>query len=314
MNRRVFLSSVLSAASATIAPRWARSAETPRSDVPIATLSEWADRIRPLHDRLNAPGRSDWLAKHHEDGQTFKQYLVGRTRVRDRFSVIYIQPLGEFEGSQQRTLDLTAECMKLFFGLPVKVMTRVDLALLPDGARRVHPTWHVPQVLSTYILDKVLAPRRPDDAVAVLGLTTCDLWPGEGWNFVFGQASLSERVGVWSLFRNGDPNGAPSAFDKYLLRSLKTAVHETGHMLGIPHCIAYSCCMNGSNSLDESDRAPFEFCPECQAKIWWTCRTEPVSRWTALLAFAERNRLRGDAEFWRRTLAAFGAGHREAGK
>ena len=26
--------------------------------------------------------------------------------------------------------------------------------------------------------------------VAVLALTTSDLWPGEGWNFVFGQASL----------------------------------------------------------------------------------------------------------------------------
>ncbi len=39
----------------------------------------------------------------------------------------------------------------------------------------------------------------------MLALTTSDLWPGEGWNFVFGQASLSERVGVWSLHRLGNP-------------------------------------------------------------------------------------------------------------
>lgn len=31
--------------------------------------------------------------------------------------------------------------------------------------------------------------------MAVLGLAALDLWPGEGWNFVFGQANLTERRG-----------------------------------------------------------------------------------------------------------------------
>ena len=40
----------------------------------------------------------------------------------------------------------------------------------------------------------------------MLAITAFDLWPGPGWNFVFGQASLTERVGVWSMARNGDPD------------------------------------------------------------------------------------------------------------
>ena len=60
------------------------------------------------------------------------------------------------------------------------------------------------------------------------------------------------------------------------IRTAMTATHETGHMFGIRHCIAYQCGMNGSNHSDERDRQPLEFCPECQAKLWWTCGLDPL--------------------------------------
>ena len=101
----------------------------------------------------------------------------------------------------------------------------------------------------------MLKPKRPRDAVAVLALAALDLWPGEGWNFVFGQANLTERVGVWSLYRNGDPELGADAYTLCLRRTLKTATHETGHMLGIAHCTAYACGMNGSNSRG-GERSP----------------------------------------------------------
>ena len=115
---------------------------------------------------------------------------------------------------------------------------------------------------------------------------------------------MSERVGVWSLFRNGDSDGDEAETKLCLLRTLKTAVHETGHMLGIPHCIAYSCCMNGSNHRDESDKKTLEFCPECQAKIWWTCRVDPVKRYRGLIEFADENGLDAEADFWRELESA----------
>jgi archaemetzincin len=84
-----------------------------------------------------------------------------------------------------------------------------------------------------------------------------------------------------------------------LRRTVGLAVHETGHVFGMPHCIAYSCRMNGSNHLAESDRRPLEYCPECLPKIWWTCNMDPTMRCTRLLQFANEHRLDGDAKLWR---------------
>jgi archaemetzincin len=46
---------------------------------------------------------------------------------------------------------------------------------------------------------------------------------------------------VWSLARNGDPTESPEAFRIALLRAMKIAVHETGHMFSLEHCTAYRC-------------------------------------------------------------------------
>ncbi len=71
------------------------------------------------------------------------------------------------------------------------------------------------------MLDKVLRRRLPDDACVFLALTASDLWPGAGWNFVFGQALLRERVGVWSIYRNGDPTESDDAYRLCLRRTIK---------------------------------------------------------------------------------------------
>ena len=84
-----------------------------------------------------------------------------------------------------------------------------------------------------------------------------DLYPEPSWNFVFGQASLGERVGVYSFARYdpafyGEKRGED--YEKVLLwRSCKVLVHETAHMFGLRHCIYFKCVLNGSNHLKESD-------------------------------------------------------------
>jgi archaemetzincin len=150
------------------------------------------------------------------------------------------------------------------------------------------------------VLD-LLRQHRPEDALAVLALTTADLWPGAGWNFVFGQAALRDRVGVWSLYRQGDPH---ADFTTCLRRTLKTAIHETGHMLGIAHCITYECGMNGSNHRSEADARPMGFCPDCEMKVWWACRIDPASRYQRLAEFAEPRGLDRETQAWRAALAA----------
>ena len=191
-------------------------------------LSAAIDKLRPLHSTLAKPRPGDWLAEHKEPGQSFRRYLRGRpVTPRGKRRVIHIRPLGDFSVNQRRIIMLTAEFMGLFYSIPVKIGQDYPLSMIPSGARRVHPAWGVRQILTTHVLDHVLLPGLPDDAAAYLALTTSDLWPGKGWNFVFGQASLRDRVGVWSIYRNGDADAGEDEFRLCLSRTMKTAVHET---------------------------------------------------------------------------------------
>jgi len=273
--------------------------ESPKLDAIRAA----ANKIRPLHSKMGKPQSGDWLESHEESGQTFDQYLKSDpNRPGKTLTTIYIQPLGEFDQTQQRLIEQTADLLARFYGVPVKTLGKIGMDVIPANARRVHPTWGDKQILTTYVLYDLLKPRRPNDAVAVLALTTSDLWAGEGWNFVFGQADLRERVGVWSLYRNGDPHESDASYRRCLLRTLKTATHETGHMLGIQHCTAYECGMCGSNNRPESDRRPLAFCAECEPKVWWACGADPVKRYESLVEFADKHKLVDEARFWKASL------------
>ena len=274
-----------------------------------AKLAPAVEKLRPLHQRLGKPQAGDWRAGpgRLERGQTFGQYLACRpVTPRGRRNTLYIQPLGEFTKTQRKIVTLTADFMGPYFNTPVKVQEDLPLSIIPRQARRTHPSWGVKQILTTYVLDSVLKPRLPKDAAAYLALTPSDLWPGKGWNFVFGQASLRERVGVWSIYRNGDPDKDEASFRLCLLRTLKTATHETGHMFSMRHCIAYECNMCGSNHRVESDRRPLALCPECMAKVCWAARIDPLRRYAKLSAFCKANGLAAEAESYGKSIRALG--------
>jgi archaemetzincin len=269
-------------------------------------------KIKPLHTKMGPPRPGDWLSRHKEPGQTFNQYLTCRPvtprKPRDK---LYIQPLGEFKGKRREIIDKTADFMARYFNVEVKVKEALSLDIIPDKARRVHPEWRVRQILAGYVLDDVLKPRLPRDAAAYIAFTTSDLWPGRGWNFVFGMASLSERVGVWSIYRNGDPEAGDAAFRLCLLRTIKTATHETGHMFSMKHCTLYECNMCGSNHREESDRRPVFCCPECAAKVWWACRADPLERYRKLAEFFKANGFTAEEAFCQKSIKALGG---EAGE
>jgi pimeloyl-ACP methyl ester carboxylesterase len=155
------------------------------------TYLDVEQKLRPLADPLPPPRPGDWLAEHDEPGQTFDEYRDDRpVRRSDTLHTIYLCFVGDFSEAQRRVLDLTQDYLAIFFDCPVKVNRHVPLASIPPQARRTHPSWGDKQVLTGYILHELLEPERPADALAYLALTASDLWPGRGWNFVFGQAEL----------------------------------------------------------------------------------------------------------------------------
>jgi len=248
---------------------WGRSADE------LAPLRASIARLAPLHTKPGRPAPGEWLAEHHEPGQSFQQYIDGKpTTPTEKRRILVVQPLGEMTTNNARVLATITGYLQAFFGLVTRLAPPLSVDLIPRSARR--PTaGYGEQLLTSAILSDVLAPRLPDDAVAYLAFTAHDLWPGDGWNFVFGEAQLEERLGGWSLARNGDTSSGEPAYSRALLRAMKIATHETGHMLGMLHCTAYVCNMAGVNSLAESDRHPLWLCPECLAKLSWATGSSP---------------------------------------
>ena len=272
-----------------------------------AQLDAMIARLAPLHCRAHRARPGEWLAEHDEHGQSFTQYRADdpvRVHPLDRRNKIYLQPLGPLGPGQRRIVALTAEFLQRFFGLPTLVAPALPLELVPARARRIHPRHHDEQILTGYLLEEVLGERLPEDAAAYVSFTSADLWPGDGYDFVFGQASLRERVGVWSLHRFGDPDENDAAFRRALVRTLKVAVHETGHMFSMKHCTAYECAMAGSNHLDETDESPLWLCPECLAKLSWATGVLPREHFLRLAAFCDEHDLGEQARFFRSSAAA----------
>ena len=264
--------------------------------------------LRPLAEPLPAPRPGDWLAEHDEPGQTFAEYLDARpVRKGDKLHTIYLCLVGELSEAQRRILELTQGYLAVFFDAPVKVNRRVTLGPIPARARRTHPSWGDPQVLTGYILHEVLGPERPADALAYLALTASDLWPGRGWNFVFGEANLRERTGVWSIYRNGDPG---QDFTLCLRRALGTASHELCHALTMHHCTAFRCLMNGSNHEEERDSRPLHLCPVCLRKLCWNLQVEPVPYLMKLKTFCQQHGLDVESGWYDKALAALAGGKR----
>jgi archaemetzincin len=231
----------------------------------------------------------DWLESFSENGQTFEEYLNNNpTLPTTQRQKIYIQPIGDFSVTQRKMLRLTADYMKAFYNLPVSLNTVKSLKDVPKAMIRDNPYDGQKQIKTTYFLENVLPKMLPEDAAAFICFTNSDLYPNEDWNFVFGQASLENRVGVWSLWRFGNPDKSAEDYKLFLTRTLKIAMHETGHMFSIRHCTKYECLMSGTNHLAETDRRPLDFCPECMSKVAWAMKYEPVERYQNLADFCEK--------------------------
>jgi len=246
------------------------------------------------------PGSADWLAHHAETGQTFEQFLRARPNRPDKHRrTLYLLPLGNFGQGDALPLDELVRFTAVFFAGEARGLPPLDITRLRVASRR-NPSTGQLQLLTSDLLD-LLRNSLPDDAFALLGITMIDLYPDPHWNFVFGQASLSDRVGVYSFARY-DPKfygGAPAGNSRRLMlrRSCKVLAHETGHMFGIEHCIWYRCAMNGSNHLAEADARPIHLCPVDLRKLQWSVGFDVVGRYRQLREFDLQMGFDGEARW-----------------
>lgn len=278
----------------------------------LGNVFEEPESVRPLFRPdedffpIPTPGPNDWLMFHREPGQPFADYLASKpNRPDDVRRVIYLLPLGDFSEDTAPPLEEVRAYAAAFFQLEVRVLS----AYLPHDLEfepRVNPRSRHRQVRTQPILEW-LQERLPDDAYCLLAVTMADLYPDPAWNYVFGMASLRDRVGVYSFARYdpafwGEERGGRYR-DQILQRSAKVLAHETAHMFGLWHCIYYSCVVNGSNHLVETDSRPQHLCPVCLRKLRHNIGFDPVRRYQDLAKFYRRQAWFDEYDFTQRQLA-----------
>lgn len=281
---------------------------------PTKARSAFEELYFPLDETLfekKRPARpGEWLDRFKEGGQSFLRYQSGKVvRPTAERGTLVLQPLGKFDAKQSVMLGKMRELMEVFFVLPVEL--RPALPLPKKGQRSKQDdgrTWT--QHYTRVLLDEVLAPRVPKNAVVYVGVTMEDLYPDPSWNFVFGEATLEDRVGVYSLARFfpefwGQPK-TPEAEAQTFAKSGQILVHETGHAFSLEHCTEYECVMNGSNSLEELNGQFGELCPVCLRKLAWNIGFDPKARYRKLRDIYRREGVH-DLEKWLdRRLAQLG--------
>jgi archaemetzincin len=248
------------------------------------------------------PKPRDWLSQHYEPGQTFDQFASSRPNQPDDIRYkLYLQPLDRFPEGESPSLLLLGEFMKAFFCMEVETLSVLSESK-QSFTKRLNPYTRNEQLLVGDIL-AALKVEIPDDAFCLMGITMHDLYPSSEWNFVFGQATYTDRVGVFGFARYdpafyGEERG--DDFRQLLLRrACKVLAHETCHMFGLHHCIYFSCLMNGSNHLEESDSRPMYLCPVCLSKLHHSIGFDPTRRYQELRDFYQRVGFK-EAELWMR--------------
>ena len=263
---------------------------------------------------MPAPKPGDWLWTRGGAGQTFERWLRSganipakprRAQQPGEFTkssaasgrdVIYLLPLGDFDAAASPAFDQLARwCAAFYSGLRVRVLDAVPSsatafagigrrALDDDDGRAVEGV----QLRIADIM-KLLKRTLPGDAYCVTALTMYDLY-ADGYNFLFGRASMKERTGVFSFARY-DPHfwgeaRAAGYRHELLWRSCNVMTHEIGHMFNFMHCVHFHCRMNGANTLEEGNDRPPDICPICLRKLHAAVRFDCAERYAALAATA----------------------------
>jgi archaemetzincin len=167
---------------------------------------------------------------------------------------IYILPMARMPGP---LIDAVVEGLRREYRLEVEVLDEIPLPVDAYNTDRQ-------QYLSIMIIEEI---ARMDIEGLVLGIAGEDLY-AQGLNYVFGEADPELGVTLISLARLKQEfyGGSPDP-ERLIDRAVKEAVHEVGHLMGIPHCPNPECVMRYSNTLSHTDRKSSELCSLCRRKL-----------------------------------------------
>jgi archaemetzincin len=167
---------------------------------------------------------------------------------------IALQPLG---GVKAERIEVVKRGLEEAFGVKVVLLGNRPLS---------KSAWYAPR--SRYRADNLLEHLKeisPAKHPVVIGITEKDISTTKDehvdWG-IFGLGEVDGRACVVSTFRLG-ARGADEAKLRERLR--KVAIHEVGHVTGLPHCPQAGCVMQDAEaSIETVDRESGAFCEPCK--------------------------------------------------
>lgn len=157
-------------------------------------------------------------------------------------------------GNNTPTEALRLACRTLLSTYPVRCEIRASRSFID-----VRKAWSDKrQQLDAREALELMFRDRASDAVAEINITAVDIFePAKP--YVFGLASLTDRVAVVSLARIGGRKTSD--------RLRKLVLHETAHTLGLHHHDDEDCVMRQDPTVASLDAAPRRPCAQCRREL-----------------------------------------------
>lgn len=191
--------------------------------------------------------------------------------------VVYLLPFGNMKPEVEEIIKNEVKYLEIFLQLPVKVLDRVSYdeikkiesiktRLVPDSDYGYFSKMKGEienlreQIEASSFIDNYLIHNKPDDAIAVLGITEHDIYNPK-YNYLFGSSRLKDGVGLISTFRLIDYGNDT----KYNIR--KVASKQIANMFSIKNVKDYDCLLNFHNNKAELERGEFKISPKALEKL-----------------------------------------------
>jgi predicted Zn-dependent protease len=222
--------------------------------------------------------------------------------------VVYLLPFGNMKPEVEKLIQEEVEYLKAFLQLEVKVldripydsikkMTSIQTRMVPSSDFDYYskmkggtPTL-TEQIQATSFIDAVMKQNKPNDAVAVLGITEHDIYNPK-YNYLFGISELKDGVGLVSTFRLID-YGQETKFN---IR--KVVSKQIVNMFSIPNVKDFKCVMNFHNNIEELYQGKFDLSPRALEKLKYAIGFDYSKRFDDLAKFWTKENNKVEAKYY----------------